>query len=173
LGHGNGPGIGDASLALLPFDEPYRIPAATAGAILRAHQCGGRVIAVGTTVVRALEHAASGEGCVAAGEGLATQRIGFGTRLRVVDAILSGTYERGTSHYELLGAFADAAVLQRMDEELDARGYRTHEFGDSVFVVRGEGSLCQARSARFSGAPPRIILLNDVRGLAADFGRHP
>ena len=126
---------GDAGLdGLLPFDEPYRIPGAAADAIRRAREGGGRVIAIGTTVVRALEHRASDDGCVRAGEGLATQRIGAGSRLRVVDAILSGTHEPGTSHYELLRAFADDATLRRMEAELDARAYRTHEFGDSVFV---------------------------------------
>jgi S-adenosylmethionine:tRNA ribosyltransferase-isomerase len=128
---------GDGDLdGLLPFDEPYRIPTATAAAIRRARESGGRVIAIGTTVVRALEHAAAGDGCVGAGEGLATQRIGAGNRLRIVDATLSGTHEPGTSHYELLRAFADEATLRRMDAELDARRYRTHEFGDSVFVER-------------------------------------
>lgn len=126
---------GDTELdRLLPFDEPYRISGMTARAIQRTRQGGGRVIAIGTTVVRALEHAADQDGCVMPGEGLATQRIGAQTRLRVVDAILSGTHEPGTSHYELLRAFADDATLRGMEAELEARGYRTHEFGDSVFV---------------------------------------
>jgi S-adenosylmethionine:tRNA ribosyltransferase-isomerase len=128
---------GDAELdALLPFYEPYRIPPTTALAVRRARLRGGRVVAVGTTVVRALEHAAVLGGSVRAGSGLATQRIGSATRLRVVDAILSGTHEPGTSHYELLHAFAEGHTLRRMDQELNMRGYRTHEFGDSVFVER-------------------------------------
>jgi S-adenosylmethionine:tRNA ribosyltransferase-isomerase len=121
--------------ALLPFDEPYRIPEETAGAIRRARERGGRIIAIGTTVVRALEHAA-GSGFVRAGEGLATQRIGAASRLRVVDAILSGVHEPGSSHYELLRAFTDETTLRRMDQEMNARAYRTHEFGDSVWVER-------------------------------------
>lgn len=121
---------------LLPFDEPYRIPGATAGAVRRAKSRGGRVIAVGTTVVRALEHAGADGGHVRAGEGIATQRLGPSTRLRVVDAILSGTHEPGTSHYELLRAFLDDATLRRATAELDAGGYRTHEFGDSVMIER-------------------------------------
>lgn len=122
---------------LLPFDEPYRIPEATALAVRRAKARGRRVVAVGTSVVRALEHAATEDGRVRAGEGLATGRIGAGVRLRVVDAILSGTHEPGTSHYELLRAFLDDATLRRASAELDARGYRTHEFGDSVLIERG------------------------------------
>lgn len=128
---------GDADLdRMLPFDEPYRIPEATAQAIARARRRNGRVIAVGTTVVRALESAAADHGRVRAGEGVATLRIGPETPLRAVDAVLSGTHEPGTSHYRLLGAFTDAGTLARADRELEARGYRTHEFGDSVWIVR-------------------------------------
>jgi S-adenosylmethionine:tRNA ribosyltransferase-isomerase len=124
----------------LPFDEPYRIPPATAAAIRRVRAQGGRVVAVGTTVVRALEHAATRDGRVRAGEGLATQRIGAATRLRVADALLTGTHEPGTSHYELLRAFADDATLGRANDELGARAYRTHEFGDSLLIERAAGA---------------------------------
>jgi S-adenosylmethionine:tRNA ribosyltransferase-isomerase len=120
----------------LPFDEPYYIPVATAIAIRRAQALGQRVVAIGTTVVRALEHAAMTGGRVRAGDGLATQRIGAETRLRVVDALLTGTHEPGTSHYELLSAFMDDATLRRVDRELAARDYRTHEFGDSLLIER-------------------------------------
>lgn len=120
----------------LPFDEPYYIPAATADAVERAHARGGRVIATGTTVVRALEDAALPDGRVRIGAGTATKRIGALTQLRVVDAVLSGTHQPGTSHYELLRAFADDATLRRADEGLNAHAYLTHEFGDSVFVER-------------------------------------
>ncbi len=128
---------GDQALdARLPFDEPYLIPAATVRAIGCAHARGARVIAVGTTVVRALEHAALHGTNVRAGPGLATQRIGAGTPLRVVDAIVSGTHEPGSSHYDLLRAFADDAALRDADAALDAHDYRSHEFGDSVLIER-------------------------------------
>lgn len=129
---------GDEGLdRLLPFDEPYHIPAATADAVRRTKALRGRVVAVGTTVVRALEHAAAADGGVRAGFGLATQRLGPESRLRVVDAILSGTHEAGTSHYELLRAFLDDETLRLTTAELEARGYLTHEFGDSVLIERG------------------------------------
>ena len=138
---------GDAELdRRLPFDEPYRLPAATVRAIRRARARGGRIVAVGTTVVRALENAAAGDGSVRAGEGMATQRIGPETRLRVVDAILSGTHEPDSSHYQLLRAFADEVTLRRADRELDAGGYRTHEFGDSVFIEKQAGR-CRATAS--------------------------
>lgn len=103
---------------------------------------------MGATVVRALEHAGR-RGLVRPGEGLATQRIGSGTLLRVVDAILSGTHEAGNSHYELMRAFTDDDTLQRMTDELNSHAYRTHEFGDSVMMenvraMREERALSRA-----------------------------
>jgi len=128
---------GDADLdRRLPFDEPYRIPDATAAAIRRTKAAGGRIVAVGTTVVRALEDAAACDGIVRAGDGVAKGRIGPATHLRVVAAILSGTHEPGSSHYELLRAFVTDAALRRASTELEAYGYRTHEFGDSVFIEK-------------------------------------
>ena len=137
---------GDPALdALLPFDEAYELPAATVAAIAAAHADRHRVVALGTTVARALEHAASRPGPLRAGPALATQRLGPDSLLRVVDAIVSGTHEAGTSHYELLRAFADDAVLARADRLLEQRGYRTHEFGDSVWIERAADRL-QPRS---------------------------
>ena len=145
---------GDVALdARLPLDEPYEIPATTAALIASARQSGGRVIAIGTTVVRALEHAANGDGRVRAGCGVTTQRIGPRSRLSVVDAILSGTHERGTSHYDLLRAFHDDVVLERMEREADARGYRTHEFGDSVMLLKKREGL-EGRDGVLSPLPP-------------------
>jgi S-adenosylmethionine:tRNA ribosyltransferase-isomerase len=129
----------DALDALLPFDEPYHIPASTAALIEATRRNGGRVMAIGTTVVRALEHAANGDGVVQPGFGIATERIGPATPLRIVDAIVSGTHEKGTSHYELLRAFQDDFTLRRMESEADERGYRTHEFGDSMLLARRRG----------------------------------
>jgi S-adenosylmethionine:tRNA ribosyltransferase-isomerase len=127
---------GDAALdTRLPLDEPYRIPAATAARIDAARVAGGRVIAIGTTVVRALEHAALPHGRVRAGDGIATGRIGAGTPLRVADVIVSGTHEAGTSHYELLRAFQDDDTLAAMARQLEAHHYQTHEFGDFVWLA--------------------------------------
>ena len=137
----------------LPFDEPYRVPPATAQAVLRARERGGRVVAVGTTVVRALESAATPDGRVRAGDGVATLRVGPTTPLRVVDAVLTGVHEAGTSHHELLRAFAADAVLDRADGELAGRGYRTHEFGDSVLIERHRAGAGPSRpTTLFEGA---------------------
>jgi S-adenosylmethionine:tRNA ribosyltransferase-isomerase len=120
----------------LPLAEPYRIPEATAIAIASARAEGRRIVAIGTSVVRALEHAAERDGIVRGGEGIATNRIGSSSHLSVVDAILTGTHEPGTSHHDLLTAFVNPETLRRIDAELDAHEYRTHEFGDSLFIER-------------------------------------
>jgi S-adenosylmethionine:tRNA ribosyltransferase-isomerase len=120
----------------LPLAEPYQIPEATAIAIASARATGGRVVAIGTTVVRALEHAAGRDGVVRSGDGVATERIDSTTSLSVVDAILTGTHEPGTSHHDLLAAFVSPETLRRIDVELDAHEYRTHEFGDSLLIER-------------------------------------
>ena len=139
---------GDAALdARLPFDEPYHLPQATVDAIAATRAGGGRVIALGTTVTRALEHAAS-RGPLRAGDSLADQKLGADSVLRVVDAIVSGTHEPATSHYELLRAFASDAVLARADAALLANGYRTHEFGDSVLIERGVVREASAKARR-------------------------
>jgi S-adenosylmethionine:tRNA ribosyltransferase-isomerase len=123
----------DALDQRLPLDEPYFIPSATAVAIRKAP---GRIVAIGTTVVRALEHAATNRRQVLAGPGLAIQRVGPATHLRVVDVMLSGTHEPRTSHYELLRAFTDDVTLSHVNCALEKHNYRSHEFGDSVLVER-------------------------------------
>ena len=92
------------------------------------------MVAVGTTVVRTLESAASSDGKIGAGYGIATGHIGSGIRRRVVDAILTGVHQAGESHFELLRAFADDAVLNRVSAALVEHGYRGHEFGDSILI---------------------------------------
>ncbi len=143
---------GDVRLdARLPLDEPYNIPAATLRAIAHTRAIGGRVIAIGTTVVRALEHAADFlDSASDAINGVATQRIGPATTLRVVNAILSGTHEPDTSHFELLQAFAGEAQLLRVSRLQDAGGYRTHEFGDSVLI---EAVADQPGAMRYAESP--------------------
>jgi len=154
---------GDAALdARLPFDEPYHVPAATVAAVRAAERRGGRVVALGTTVARALEHAAAQPGGLVAGPGLATNRLGRGSRLRVVDALVTGTHEPGSSHHELLRAFVADATLARIDVELESARYRTHEFGDSVWVERSS-----AARRRPQGRPERDESARDDEACAA------
>jgi S-adenosylmethionine:tRNA ribosyltransferase-isomerase len=137
LTHGAGlSSTGDPALdALFPLPEPYEIPEVTAGEIAATRRHGGRVIAGGTTVVRALEDAADGL-IVRPGPGVARRRIGPETRLRVVDAVLSGLHEIGSSHFELLAAFAPRALLERGLRLAESRGYLGHELGDQSLVLR-------------------------------------
>jgi S-adenosylmethionine:tRNA ribosyltransferase-isomerase len=149
----------------LPFDEPYRIPDATAAAIRRVRSDGGRIIAIGTTVVRALEHAAARDGVVRPGDGIADQRLGPSSRLRVVDAMLSGTHEPGSSHYQLLRAFLDDATLAEASAALEAMGYRTHEFGDSVLIEKSHVSSVR-RQAHPNPSPVdrwRLVRAGELR----------
>ena len=128
---------GDPTLDLrLPLDEPYFIPRHTVSAINHVKTKGGRVVAVGTTVVRALESATNADGSLRVGNGVAKGRIGRDTRMRTVDAILTGVHRRGESHFELLEAFVDDPVLAKISEAFIKRGYRPHEFGDSMLIER-------------------------------------
>jgi S-adenosylmethionine:tRNA ribosyltransferase-isomerase len=121
--------------ARLPFPELSEIPGRTLRAIERARAEGGRVIAVGTTVVRALEDRAVANGRLEAGlsEARLTLRPGF--RPRVVDALLTGLHEPETSHFELMQAFAPRALLERATEHAARAGYLQHEFGDSLLLI--------------------------------------
>jgi S-adenosylmethionine:tRNA ribosyltransferase-isomerase len=111
---------GDVELdALLPLDERYCIQTATAVAVCPARVRGGRVVAIGSSVVGA-DDAAPADGSVRRGTRLTTQRIGRVSRVRMVDAVLSRTQQPGTSHYELLRAFLDEDAICRMDAALSA-----------------------------------------------------
>ena len=125
---------GDPALdALLPFPERYHIPAITAAAVNGAR---GDVIAIGTTVARALESSAraSKTGLVLPGPGLATLRIDADTPLYVTDAILTGLHDVGASHRTLLEAFADLGDLDRAWTVAARAGFRSHELGDVALV---------------------------------------
>ncbi|PRP96539.1 S-adenosylmethionine:tRNA ribosyltransferase-isomerase [Enhygromyxa salina] len=130
---------GDPGLdALLPLPERYEIPAETVAAIERARARGGRVIAAGTTVVRALEGAVAGavagEGLVAGG-GETALIITAQTELRVVDGLLTGMHASHESHYRLLRAFAPDELLERAWDAALGAGYRSHEFGDLALLL--------------------------------------
>jgi S-adenosylmethionine:tRNA ribosyltransferase-isomerase len=155
---------GDESLdAHLPFDEPYEIPVATALAIDQARAEHRRIVAVGTTVVRALEHAGLDGRSIRPGPGVATGRLTPSTRLYVVDVMLSGVHEPATSHYQLLGAFASEATLARADAMMNAANYRTHEFGDSVMIERADVGVAQRPLATCSSYSQRVDCELDPR----------
>jgi S-adenosylmethionine:tRNA ribosyltransferase-isomerase len=127
----------DALDRALPWPERYEIPRRTAIAIGTAHARGGRVIAVGTTVVRALEAAAQdGGGELAAGSGVATLRLDPGYRPRIADGLVSGLHAPGESHFELLRAFAPRERLERALILASTHGLSGHELGDASLILR-------------------------------------
>jgi S-adenosylmethionine:tRNA ribosyltransferase-isomerase len=155
---------GDPALdAKLPFDEPYRIPERTAAAIADAKANGGHVIAIGTTVVRALEAAANANGQVRAGEGIATGRIAPDTPLKVVDAILTGIHQAGESHFELLRAFARDDLLERIAAAFISGDFRAHEFGDSMLLERQPAAASQKAQLGQVAAAPKQLVIADAR----------
>jgi S-adenosylmethionine:tRNA ribosyltransferase-isomerase len=133
-----------------PYPEPYDVPPATARLVNLTRRHGGRVIAVGTTVVRALETAAmvtpaSTRPTGGAGPGVASARaprsvsssagwtdhvVTPGTGVRVVDGLLTGLHEPRSTHLWMLGAFAGPDLLSRCYAAAIDRGYLWHEFGD-------------------------------------------
>jgi S-adenosylmethionine:tRNA ribosyltransferase-isomerase len=122
---------------LLPLPERYEVPEETIRAVSRAR----RVVAVGTSVVRALESAARGPLA-----GVTSLRIGPDTKLLAVDGILTNLHGPGESHFELLRAFAEHELLSEAWQTADRLGLQEHEFGDEMLVL--PGALARTASAR-------------------------
>ncbi|HTU63604.1 MAG TPA: S-adenosylmethionine:tRNA ribosyltransferase-isomerase [Polyangiales bacterium] len=120
----------------LPLPERYELPPATVQAIADTRAAGGRIIAVGTSVVRALEAAYQrGQGSLAAGTDIASLRITPQHKLQVVDGLLTGIHAPEESHFELLGAFMPSALLEQSHLHARAHAYREHELGDECLIL--------------------------------------
>jgi S-adenosylmethionine:tRNA ribosyltransferase-isomerase len=115
-----------------PYPERFRVSRHTAERVNAAR----RVIAVGTTVVRALETVADPRGVVHPGEGWTQLTITPERGVRAVDGLLTGWHEPDASHLLMLEAFAGRDLLERSYAEAVARGYRWHEFGDLHLLER-------------------------------------
>lgn len=151
-----------------PYEEYYRVPPETAAIVNAARRAGRRIIAVGTTAVRAIETVTDADGTTHAGESWTDLVIGPGRSLRVVSSIITGLHEPRASHLALLAqvvdaaftvssASADAATRQdHLDRAYgDARraGYLWHEFGDAhLILAAGSG-----RASRDGGRPTRYL----------------
>ncbi len=146
---------GDATLdARLPVAERYELSAENAERIRATHGRGGRVVAVGTSVTRALE-AASTSGVLRAGTERTSLILGPGSQLHTCDGLLTGLHEPETSHFSLLEAYAPRRLLDAAFRHALHRGYLQHEFGDSCLILNGalrerasERVLRQARDWR-------------------------
>jgi S-adenosylmethionine:tRNA ribosyltransferase-isomerase len=119
-----------------PYPERFRVPWTTARLVNAVHAWRGRVIAVGTTVVRALETVAYPGGVVRPGAGFTDLIVTPERGLRAVDGLLTGWHEPESSHLRLLEAVAGRELLERSYRVARGHGYRWHEFGDSHLILR-------------------------------------
>jgi S-adenosylmethionine:tRNA ribosyltransferase-isomerase len=116
-------------------EEEYFISEATAEKINMTHSQGGRVIAVGTTVVRALESVADGTGKVTAMHGYTRLHITANHKVQAVDGLLTGLHEPEASHLDLLSAFIPAEKINEGYDEAVKKKYLWHEFGDLNLIL--------------------------------------
>jgi S-adenosylmethionine:tRNA ribosyltransferase-isomerase len=118
-----------------PYPERYEVPETTARLVNQVRAAGGRVIAVGTTVVRALESAAAPGGTVAASKGWTGLVVTPERGLYAIDGLITGWHEPQASHLQLLEAAAGEPLLRRCYDEALRAGYLWHEFGDSHLIL--------------------------------------
>ncbi len=118
-----------------PYEEYYRVPEPTARVINSARENSGRIIAVGTTVVRALETVAEEAGWVYPGQGWTDLVISPERPMRVVDGLLTGLHEPRATHLAMLQALTGPDHLRATYEEALSEGYLWHEFGDLQLIL--------------------------------------
>jgi S-adenosylmethionine:tRNA ribosyltransferase-isomerase len=118
-----------------PYPERYNVPAATAQRVNAAHDAGCRVIAIGTTVVRALETLVDSRGEVHAGAGWTETIVTPDRHVRSVDGMLTGWHEPEASHLAMLEAIAGRSLLMASYSVALEEGYLWHEFGDVHLIL--------------------------------------
>jgi S-adenosylmethionine:tRNA ribosyltransferase-isomerase len=128
-------GVSSPERGEAPYPERYDVPASTAGLVNAVHEWGGRVIAVGTTVVRALETVAAPDGTVTGRRGWTSLVVTPERGVRAVDGLLTGWHEPESSHLRMLEAIAGPELLRRSYCAAHARGYLWHEFGDLHLIL--------------------------------------
>lgn len=119
-----------------PYAERYEVPGSTARLVNLARQNGGRVVAVGTTVVRALETATGADGRVSAAAGWTTRLVTPDNPPLAVNGLITGLHEPRSSHLLMLSAFAGREALGGAYEEALRKGYLWHEFGDTHLIMK-------------------------------------
>lgn len=130
-------GVSSQETGEAPYPEWFEIPDRTADLVNYTRAKGGRVIAVGTTVVRALETTADSRGVSHPGRSWTDLVIGPGHDPKAVDGLITGWHEPESTHLGLLEAFAGRSSLARSYEAALACGYLWHEFGDSQLILPG------------------------------------
>ena len=128
-------GVGSLETGEMPTPEPFRVPAATAQRVNATRANGGRVVAVGTTVVRALETVGDAQGVAHPGEGWTELVITAERGVRVVDGLLTGWHEPAASHLLMLEAVAGRQMLDDAYRAALAGRYLWHEFGDLHLIL--------------------------------------
>ncbi|MET7715391.1 S-adenosylmethionine:tRNA ribosyltransferase-isomerase [Streptomyces sp. NPDC005407] len=131
-------GVASAEAHEPPYPERFEVPATTAWLVNTARVGGGRIVAVGTTAVRALESAAGPDGVVHAASGLTDLVITPRRGVRAVDGLLTGLHEPEASHLLMLEAIAGREALGRSYGEALRHLYLWHEFGDSHLILPNE-----------------------------------
>lgn len=145
-----------------PDVERYDVSEATAGIVNHVKGAGGRVIAVGTTSVRALETLTDSRGVVHPGSGSTDLVIGPQRGTRVVDGLITGWHDAGASHLDLVAAVAGQATVERCYRDADEYGYQRHEFGDSLLVLRDQTSVGSGNQRNASADSGRDAALSPL-----------
>ncbi|MEV5960045.1 S-adenosylmethionine:tRNA ribosyltransferase-isomerase [Streptomyces sp. NPDC051987] len=133
-------GVSSAEVHEPPYAERFAVPEASARLINSVRAGEGRVVAVGTTAVRAVESAAGADGAVRAAEGWTELVVTPERGVRVVDGLLTGLHEPEASHLLMLEAVAGRAAVDRSYEEALRGRYLWHEFGDVHLILPEEDS---------------------------------
>ncbi|MDJ0461881.1 S-adenosylmethionine:tRNA ribosyltransferase-isomerase [Streptomyces sp. H27-C3] len=133
-------GVASAEAHEPPYPERFDVPGSTAWLVNAARVAGGRILAVGTTAVRALESAAGPDGVVRAASGWTDLVVTPDRGVRVVDGLLTGLHEPEASHLLMLEAIAGRAALRRGYTEALRRLYLWHEFGDIHLILPEENA---------------------------------
>jgi S-adenosylmethionine:tRNA ribosyltransferase-isomerase len=124
-----------------PYAEPYRVPRSTATKVNQAHAHGHRVIAVGTTVVRALETVTDDAGVTHPGEGWTSLVMTDNSPVRAVDGLLTGFHEPRATHLSMIRAVArrlgdpSGTGVEHAYQQALSHGYLWHEFGDAHLLL--------------------------------------
>jgi S-adenosylmethionine:tRNA ribosyltransferase-isomerase len=128
-------GVSSPELHEPPMPERFRVPAGTARLVEATREAGGRVVAVGTTVTRALESAVDAVGRVRAARGWTSLVLGPDRPAAVVTGLISGLHAPEASHLLLLEAVAGPDLVRSAYEQAVAERYLWHEFGDSTLLL--------------------------------------
>jgi S-adenosylmethionine:tRNA ribosyltransferase-isomerase len=128
-------GLSSQEAGETPQAERFSVPAATAEAVNAARARGGRVVAVGTTVTRALESAVDRHGRVRQSSGWTERVVSPDDPARVVDGLVTGWHDPEASHLMLVESVAGRELTRAAYDAAYAEGYLWHEFGDSALLL--------------------------------------